>query len=336
MEKLLAISEDAFLDLRTSAPPELFSHLPQNRFKITPVTLDCGTIDTPDWDVDQDATMNAVCRIAETRKDLVEGELDQLSGDRPDVIVFDVPWLAPVIARKAEVPSLAIANFTWDQIYRAYIRNAADADIIRSIHEDYLDSTLALRTPLSPHLRSFNRVENIPLIARSARGNPIKTREELGLGENDKAILVALNKGLGPLESSDWLPSFVTLGFTPLARPNHKVLPASWRDRFPDLVAASDIVLSKPGYGIVGECITNKTPLLHLPRLNFHETMFLINDLEKMGKHLPVRMDELSSPGFELRLDRWLERSSNTPWPRVLHHGATVAAQRILALANGS
>ena len=51
--------------------------------------------------------------------------------------------------------------------------------------------------------------------------------------------------------------------------------------RFPDLVSASDAVLSKPGYGIVAECYANRTPLFYVNRPDFRECHVLISWMKK-------------------------------------------------------
>ena len=50
----------------------------------------------------------------------VAAERDLLRSMRPSLIVGDVPPLAFAAARAAGVPSIAIANFTWDWIYEGY------------------------------------------------------------------------------------------------------------------------------------------------------------------------------------------------------------------------
>jgi L-arabinokinase len=55
---------------------------------------------------------------------------------------------------------------------------------------------------------------------------------------------------------------------------------------YPDLVASADLVLSKPGYGILGEALTAGTRMLWLPRGPFPEAPFLVRALEAHGGHL--------------------------------------------------
>ena len=52
------------------------------------------------------------------RRVAIEAEL--VRGVRADLVVGDIPPPACTAAKRAGVPSLAIANFTWDWIYSIY------------------------------------------------------------------------------------------------------------------------------------------------------------------------------------------------------------------------
>ena len=52
------------------------------------------------------------------RRVAIEAEL--VRGVRADLVVGDIPPFACTAAERAGVPSLAIANFTWDWIYSIY------------------------------------------------------------------------------------------------------------------------------------------------------------------------------------------------------------------------
>ena len=59
-------------------------------------------------------------------------------------------------------------------------------------------------------------------------------------------------------------------------------------DRLPDglkhedIVAAADVVVSKPGYGIVSECAAHRTPLLYTSRGRFAEYDVMVTEMPKM------------------------------------------------------
>ena len=51
--------------------------------------------------------------------------------------------------------------------------------------------------------------------------------------------------------------------------------------RYEDLVRAVDVVVTKPGYGIISECIANDTALLYTSRGDFREYQVLVDAMPK-------------------------------------------------------
>eukprot|EP01037_Dinobryon_pediforme_P020864 gene20864-21583_t len=56
-----------------------------------------------------------------------------------------------------------------------------------------------------------------------------------------------------------------------LSLPENRFIAMSFESYVPDLIAASDAVLGKIGYGFVSECIANSTPLIYVPRSDWPE-----------------------------------------------------------------
>ena len=52
--------------------------------------------------------------------------------------------------------------------------------------------------------------------------------------------------------------------------------------RYEDLVAAADVVVTKPGYGIVSECIANGAALLYTSRGHFVEHDVFVSEMPRV------------------------------------------------------
>ncbi len=105
---------------------------------------------------------------------------------------------------------------------------------------------------------------DIPFIARRSTRDAAETRERLGIA-GDRPFVLACFSGAD-----------LGLPYQHIADAEHLTVLAPEREApagltYPDLVAAADVVVSKPGYGIVSECIANGTPLLYTSRGRFVE-----------------------------------------------------------------
>jgi L-arabinokinase len=96
---------------------------------------------------------------------------------------------------------------------------------------------------------------------------------------------------------------------------------------YQDVVRAVDVVVSKPGYGIISDCVANGTALLYTARGRFAEYDVLVAE---MPRHLRCRFID----GDDFRAGRWREgldallASPQPERPRV--DGARVVAEKIL------
>jgi len=111
---------------------------------------------------------------------------------------------------------------------------------------------------------------------------------------------------------------------------NVSVLP-EMQPQYCDLVRAADVIIAKPGYGIVADIIAHKVPVLYVERDDFPESPYLIQALNDLAtaEFLPVH--DLLSGNIEPQLARLLTRDRY--WPAVALNGARIAAEKIIALA---
>ena len=98
--------------------------------------------------------------------------------------------------------------------------------------------------------------------------------------------------------------------------------------RYEDLVRAADVVVTKPGYGIIAECIANDTAIVYSDRGHFAEYDVLV---EAMPSYLPCRF----MPREDLFAGRWQDHLDAVvalprPAARPRTDGASVAAHYLL------
>jgi len=307
--------------VRTNAPPWVFERLRQPAIEVQPLETDTGVAQVGSLTIDEDETIR---RAAVFYKDFdrhTRDEAKYLKTIGATIVVGDIPPLAFAAADRAGIPSVAVANFTWDWIYAYYPRfDVVSPGVIETITQAYGRATSALRLPLAGGFDSMTEVvRDIPFIARRSRRDRLDTRRLLGLEGHQLIVLVSFaGHGLA-------LPyaQIGASGLTVLAP--EQAVPAGLT--YEDLVAAADVVVSKPGYGIVSECLANATPLLYTSRGRFREYDVIVAEMPQILRCRYIEQGDLLSGNWRDAIEALLAQPEPPRRPEV--NGAEVAAELI-------
>ena len=71
--------------------------------------------------------------------------------------------------------------------------------------------------------------------------------------------------------------------------------------RYEDLVGAVDVVITKPGYGIISDCVANGTAMLYTPRGRFAEYEVMVREMPRL---LRCRCTRISRTFADRRMER--------------------------------
>ncbi len=331
---LKALPPSLPLIIKTTAPERLFrEELPGREFEYIQAEYDCGCLQSDSVTVLKRETLTRYGEIARRNHAYLAEEAAFLTARGVRCVASDIPAFPLLAAREAGIPSVAVGNFTWHDIYAEYAETPEDNALLAQMALEYAAATVALITPL--HLptmpRLFPSAEYVPLIARW--GKPIRDTLTAALGiptEKHLGLLYlggwGLELGWAALEMhTDW----VFLLDRPLPKPiaNARAFdPSAWR--YADVAASVDAVISKAGYGTVTECIANSVPLIYLPRHGFAEHNALVLGMRQWGGGI-----ELSEAAFHA--GDWgdaLNAAQNArPDPAVFAaNGAEVIAQKLM------
>lgn len=327
------------LFIRTAVPEWLFRGEIQENFAIFPARIDAGVVEKDLFSQDSLATLEAAAAIFSDEQERVAEEARFALEHKADVIVSDIPPLASIIGHKISVPVVAIGNFSWDFVYRPYARQHPEYSyLISAIEEAYAKTTLMLRLPLGHEMRPFPDVRDIPFIAREPSSSPEETRRALGLEECGRPIiLVAVRQGFDASKAVVRLAEeagckVLVFGDIGDARhPDVLRLDKPWQSRFLDVLAASDAIVSKLGYGIVADCLAAHTPLIFPPRLDWAEHDLLVGGLQGVLPALNMPMEDFKNGEWATQVTQFL--SKPMVWGDVDTGGAIIAADIIRSYA---
>lgn len=309
----------------TAAPAFLFDGLGAT---VRPVATDVGLAQKGALVIDEDATVAACAAFAARWPALVRQEADWLRASGATLVLADIPPLAFAAAEAAGVRCVGCANFSWDWIYAGLAGGrpellAAAAQAAGA----YRSGALLLELPFAGDLSAFPVRRRIPMVARRSRVARDVARARLGLHGTRPVVLFSFG-GLG-------LPGFERRVLEPLEN-RFRFLDASDLpvDRlgalglqYPDVVGASDVVVTKPGYGIVTDAIAAGARLVYTDRGAFPEYDVMVRE---MAGYLPTEYvdgNDLRAGRLGSALEAVLARPPVAPPPT---NGAEVAADALV------
>jgi L-arabinokinase len=321
----------------TAGPDWMFREAVGDGLELRGERADVGLIQKGALVIDTAATA-AACEVFEREMPArIEKEAAWLREIGARVVLGDIPPLAFPAAARAGVPGIGMSNFSWDWIYAHLARqepglSAAAAAAAAA----YGHAANLLQLPFAGDLSAFPRRTEVPLVVRRPRLTRVEARRRLGLGLAPAALLSFGGLGLPGFEFSV-LSKLRSFQF--LSEPTGSDAPANVRVvslaelaaqglTYLDLVAAADVVVTKPGYGIVTDAIAGRTRMIYTERGDFPEYPVLVEEMPRWLPAVHVTNADLLAGRLRPALEAVLALPFPEP-PRM--DGAEVAAQALLA-----
>jgi hypothetical protein len=342
-EVLRAVRErahDLTITVCTSAPEFLFEGVVPPPLTVRRVECDVGLVQKDALVIDEEATVAAWRRFMEAWDALVAGEAAWLRSSGARLVLADIPPLAFAAAGEAGLRSVGVSNFSWDWIYgHLGSRLPALAEASAQAREAYAKADLLLRLPFAGDLSAFRRIEDVPLVVRRPPTPRPDARRRLGLDDRPAVLLSFGGLGLPGLRPAAF-GSLVDCQLLLTGRAGDGPVPRNLRRldggtlsalglSYPDVVGAADVVVTKPGYGIVTDCIGSGTRLVYTDRGDFPEYPVMVAEMPRYLPCVFVSNDELR----EGRLAAAVEAVLALPFPDPPRtDGAAVVAEKLLAL----
>ncbi|MBC8206934.1 MAG: hypothetical protein ISR85_07090 [Kiritimatiellales bacterium] len=304
--------------------------------------FDVGLVQKDSIHADLFQTLEKLEELYAREEQLIAQERLFIQHEDIGLVVADIPAIPLAAAQRSGIPNVAIGNFSWDWIYAAYAKTDLHWEyFVEKFRAVYEQTDLLLRLPFAPPMEQFPKRKDVPLLA--SPGTPCREKiRDLGFEIRDSA----------PASNKPWvLLSFTSLGLNYKALENIRKLSDDYeffcvdplefpmscihsisRDNvsFADVIASCDIVISKPGFGLVSECIVNNKPLIYSDRSDFAEYPFLVDGIKNYLKNVHLPSEQL----YAGDLSQALEKIKTAPQPDgfIRRSGAEMIAEELLAL----
>ena len=336
---------DVRIVVRSSVPRWFLEASALGPVEIQQADTDTGVVQIDSLHLNDDETARRAAEFYSDFDRRVREEADWLRKLEAQVVVGDIPPLAFAAAHEAGIPSVALGNFTWDWIYGGYPEFERLAPgVIATIGRAYGLATMALRLPFPGGFETMRPVtRDIPLIARRARHTREHVRRVLGFEGADPIVLASFGgHGLELPYSEIAAQRRFTLVLTDYeAGPKDRTSDhlrlftlqelAAYDLRYADLVTMADVVVTKPGYGIVSECIVNGAALLYTSRGRFPEYDVFVEEMPRVMRCRFISPKELLAGRWSEPIHALLQQPQ--PTDRLEIDGHPVAADAVLQAA---
>jgi hypothetical protein len=210
-----------------------------------------------------------------------------------DMVLSNVGYLPLAGAQRAGLANAALCSLNWLDIYRHYCGNDA---IAAQIHTCYANADAFLRATPGMAMADLPNLVPVAPIAFVGKDRREELNRQLKLSNNEKLVLVSLGGIAGRLPIERW-PRIDGVRWLveqswQVEHPDAIVLD-SLPMSFSDLLASSDALICKPGYGSFAEAGCGGVPVLYVSRADWPESPALIEWLQQHGLCREVARDAL-------------------------------------------
>lgn len=266
------------------------------------ILMDVGVYQNDSISLDVDKTRYALEEFENSKARLLESEAQFARAENFDLIVSDSASLPFVLGVELRIPAIFLGNFTWDFIYKNFEKYHPYFGVISHILQvEYSFATAAIQLPLNCPINGFLEVHPVGLVGRKPRMSKADARKKYGFQEDKTYFLFSFgaygldeNQFHWENKNPNWV---VVCNDLPGITHNHTVQVET--DHYPDLVTASDFVVTKPGYGIISEAMFCQTPILYTDRGDFAEYPYLVAALHDHHPSAYINQEDLLTFAFE-------------------------------------
>lgn len=319
---------DLELILCTSLPKDYLASRFQGSFEHRPLDHDIGMRMASALEVRVDESAAGYARFHEEWEARIESTRATLTALRPDLVLANVPYAVLAAAHRVGLPAVGLCSLNWADIYHHYCGAYPNSATIHAqILAAYRQADRFLRATPGMPMTDLPNTRAIGPLARLGQNRRTELQRHLGLNAGDRIVLVGLGGIDTRLPIEQW----------PVIPGMYWLVPQAWRARrsdtfsaetcgmsFLDLLASSDALLTKPGYGSFTEAACNGVPVLYVERPDWPEEPYLVQWLTGHGACARITPHDLTQGTLEAPLMTLLDATRPArPQPTGIAAGVT-------------
>lgn len=298
LNRLHEIIPQLRITVRTAVPPAHLRSRIHAPFEQLQSEGDIGIVMSSALDVCVEESRSAYRAFHADWDTRVTDEARLLRELNADMVLSNVGYLPLAGAQRAGIPNAALCSLNWADIYRHY---CGDDEIATQIQSCYANADAFLRATPGMAMTDLPNLFPVAPIAAVGNNRREELRGQLKTSGEEKLVLVSMGgitsrlpierwpriKGVRWLVQRDWH----------IEHPDAIVI-ESLQMSFGDLLASSDALICKPGYGSFTEAACSGTPVLYVDRADWPEAPALNEWLQQHGLCREISRDDLECGEF--------------------------------------
>ncbi len=291
---LKKLSQEFFVHIRTEIPEKVF--LLQNiKHKYSSLAVDAGCAQHNFIQVDEKTTLENSLAFYTNSQQKYQNERQWLEKNNIRLIICDVPSFPIKLGKELGIPALLLSNFTWYDIYSKFPNAKNFSSLLQNLKKEYNATTMQILPQCHIENDYIENKQEVGFI--SLKGQNIRNQLETDFSiDFENKILVFIYLGLLDSSLIDWsqlekISDAIFISRDPIQEADQikNLLIVNEDYLFPDLIASSDIVLTKAGYSTFATAFTHGKPVLTCSRENFAEYQAMENFLleKEVGLIIP-------------------------------------------------
>ena len=235
-----------------------------------------------------------------------------------DLIISDIAAYPFHLGLELGVPSIAVASFVWSWFLRELldIKDPQVEETVGRMDGFYGSAARSFSLPFSCDLSSLRDIQDVSLLVKKTTRSTGSIRKALGYKESDFIIFLTggftlpwptVIKKLPNILTGSNRVKFILSSNAPIPGSEEmKRIPQNDME-IQDYVAASDLVVSKPGHSIISESIANRVPLILTLPTRHPEWELNLQQLTSKGLATSVAFNEFKTFSWLKSLDELRE-----------------------------
>lgn len=215
---------------------------------------------------------------------IIDRESQIIKKEKPNLIISDISISPILAARKNNIKSIALSNFIWNETLDMPLK---DQNILK---DGYSQADLIMKLPFGSPIDLQNK-KNFGLLVRKLTEKKSVIRKNMGIKKNEKLVTISLG---GMSNYSFTTANNVKILDISNYKNSNKLKKINFIEG-QNIINASDLVITKCGYGFISECLAYGTKFRYVLNSSHTETDYIHKCLQKKGLQNMISLDKIKN-----------------------------------------